>query len=233
MQAISLVGFKSSGKTSLALELCNELRHRGYKVAAVKYSDHSLDRQDADTAKLAGSCFVSAGITDTESSIIWSSPKSLPDLLPILQADVLIVEGGKSNVNLPRVILPRLAEEASQLVPELALASWQQDSELGLAVLDKVTELADLVLDRGFFLPGLNCGHCGREDCGQLAREIVAGQALPDDCSTSSSDLEIKVNGQPLAMNPFVQNIIQSTLQGMLSSLKGYTPGRVEITWEK
>ncbi|MFO8033026.1 MAG: molybdopterin-guanine dinucleotide biosynthesis protein MobB [Desulfohalobiaceae bacterium] len=232
MKAISLVGYKSSGKTSLALRLCSELRHRGCKVAGVKFSHHHLDRQETDTARLAESCFVCAGITEQESSVVWSSPKSLPDLLPILQADVLVVEGGKSLGNLPRLLLTREPAEATELGAQLALASWEQDSGLGLPVLNQVKVLADLVLEKGFFLPGLDCGHCGREDCSQLAQEIVSGQASPEDCNASSTDLEIRVNGHPLAMNPFVQNIIQSTLQGMLSSLKGYTPGRVEITWE-
>ncbi|MFP4212560.1 MAG: molybdopterin-guanine dinucleotide biosynthesis protein MobB [Desulfohalobiaceae bacterium] len=233
MIAISLVGYKASGKTTLALRLCSELRHREYKVAGVKFSHQGLDRQEADSAKLAEACFVSAAISQEESSIVWSQPKSLADLLPVLQADVLVIEGGKTLANLPRILLPREPAEAAELGSDLALAVWGQDPGLGLPVVSQVTELADLVLEKGFYLPGLDCGHCGREDCGQLAREIVSGQASPEDCNASSSDMQIRVNGQPLAMNPFVQNIIQSTLQGMLSSLKGYTPGRVEIIWEK
>ncbi|MFP4392498.1 MAG: molybdopterin-guanine dinucleotide biosynthesis protein MobB [Desulfohalobiaceae bacterium] len=232
MKAVSLVGYKNSGKTSLALRLCSELRQLGYKVAGVKFSHHRLDREDSDTAKIAQSCYVSAAISEEECSVLWSTPKSLPDLLPILQADVLVVEGGKTLGNLPRVLLPKESSEVNELGAELALAAWGHDFALGLPVLNQVKELAELVLEKGFFLPGLDCGHCGREDCSQLAREIVAGHALPEECNASSSELEIRVNGHPLAMNPFVQNIIQSTLQGMLSSLKGYTPGRVEIVWE-
>lgn len=227
------MGYKDSGKTGLAVQLCSELRNRGYKVAAVKFSHQPLDRQEADTSRLAGACFVSAGITPEETSIVWSQAKTLQDLLPVLQADILVVEGGKSLGNLPRLLLANNADQARQLGPELAIGSWGNDAGLGLPVLDSPVQLADLVLDQGFFLPGLDCGHCGRQDCAQLAREIVSGQAKVQDCDASTSDLQIKVNGQPVALNPFVQNIIKSTLQGMLSSLKGYTPGKLEIYWEQ
>ncbi len=233
MQAVALVGYKNSGKTGLAVKLCQELRSRGYKVAAIKYSHHQLDRQNTDSCRLAQACFVAAGLTDTETSLVWSEPKALPDLLPILQADVLIVEGGKDLQLLPRILLCTDREQAVQLRLELALGLWREDLDLGLPLINDVSHLADVILKHGFFLPGLDCGHCGFENCSQLAVEIVAGRAGIQDCKTSGPELQILVNGQPLALNPFVQNIVKSTLQGMLSSLKGYVPGRIEISWEQ
>mgnify|MGYP006294162439 FL=1 len=45
----------------------------------------------------------------------------------------------------------------------------------------------------------------------------------------STQGIELAVNGQTVPLNPFVRNLLQNTLRGMLSSLKGCGTGRVEI----
>jgi molybdopterin-guanine dinucleotide biosynthesis protein B len=101
-----------------------------------------------------------------------------------------------------------------------------------LPVYTEVEPLAELVLQQGFLLPGLDCSACGYATCGELARSIVSGGDSEGSCQAVPSDLEILVNGQPLALNPFVRQLISGTLTGMLSSLKGYAPGPVTIRME-
>jgi len=79
-------------------------------------------------------------------------------------------------------------------------------------------------------LPGLNCRKCGF-DCEGLARAVVAGRRRLGDCKELSNiGLSIKVGGKDIATGRFVSSIVDDTVRGMLSSLKGYEPGKeVEI----
>lgn len=232
MIAVALVGYKKSGKTTLAAQLARHLSESGYSVSAAKFSHHSLDKADSDTEQLARSCTAVAGLGEGESSLYWNAPKYLPDLLPLMRADVLLVEGGKHLGYLPRIVLPRSAPEIDELDQGLAVGTWGEIHSNRLPVLNDIPHLARLVLDRGFLLPGLDCSACGREDCAGLAREIVAGEASFEACEAVRRDLEIRVNGQPLPMNPFVRSIIAGAVEGMLSNLKGFAPGKLDIHME-
>jgi molybdopterin-guanine dinucleotide biosynthesis protein B len=233
MKAIALIGNKKSGKTSLALELCAYFQTQGLKVAAAKYSSHGFERQDTDTARLLEQAQAVVGISPRESQVIWPRKRFLLDLVPLLQADVLVVEGGRELSVMPRILLPRNGgQEDRPLDPELALAAWKRTPGGDLPVIDNVQDLGRLVLERGFLLPGLDCGSCGREDCGQLARDIVHKKASPDDCQALQGTMSVRVNGQPLGLNPFVESIISGGIKGMLAQLKGYAPGRIEISME-
>lgn len=234
MKAISLVGYKKTGKTSLLIELCKLFKERGISVAVAKMSHDNFDKGDSDTDKVAQYAEAVAGLTEEESMLIWPSKKYLPDLLPLMKAEVLLVEGGKNLEYLPRILLLKGPEEFTDLHKDLALAVWGDHGISSLPNLTNISSLADIILEKGFFLPGLDCGSCGREGCGQLAKEIVAGQARPDDCQALQSDFDIKLNGQSLAMNHFVRDIIAGSLQGMLANLKGYVPGStIDIHMEK
>jgi molybdopterin-guanine dinucleotide biosynthesis adapter protein len=229
-KALSIVGFKKSGKTALMLDLIRELKKRGVKVSAAKFSHHSFDRQDTDTEKIGGEVIDLAGLTDSETFFSWSGKKYLPDLVPLMSGDVLLVEGGKGLGWLPRVLTLKSPEEATMLDKGLALATMGDVRTDYLPHLDSAAGLADLLLDKGFILPGLDCGSCGYETCSGLAAKIVFGAAGPGDCLAKGDSLEIKVNGKTLGMNPFVERVICKSILGMLSELKGYSPGKVEIS---
>jgi molybdopterin-guanine dinucleotide biosynthesis protein B len=232
MRAVSIVGFKKSGKTTLAVALCRALSGQGVTVAAAKFSHHGFDKSDSDTSRLGKECSAVVGLSQEETCLIWPGKRYLPDIVPMLQAEVLVVEGGKNLNNLPRIILPGPDDTVEALRPELALACYGESGVQGMTCTQDVGSLAQLVLERGFYLPGLDCGACGREDCGQMARDIVAGQAGADDCVAMHSELKVTVNGSPLGLNPFVSSIVAGSIKGMLSQLKGYGPGTIEISLE-
>ncbi len=228
-KALSLIGFKNSGKTTLMLNLMQELKNRNIKVSAAKFSHHQFDRSDTDTAMISRQAVDLAGLTQSETMLCWSEKKYLPDLLPLMNGDVLLVEGGKNLGWLPRILMLSHPQEARQLGRELALATWGDVRTDHLPHLENIEELADLLMNRGFILPGLDCGSCGHETCAGLAAQIVAGQASPEDCQARKTSLEVKVNGKTLGMNPFVERIISKSILGMMSELKGYSPGKVEL----
>jgi len=79
-------------------------------------------------------------------------------------------------------------------------------------------------------LPNLDCGGCGHERCYDMACEIVAGSGSVDDCISLQPATEVKIDGQPMPMNPFISGIVRETILGMLSSLKGFKKGKIEIS---
>jgi molybdopterin-guanine dinucleotide biosynthesis protein B len=236
MKAIALVGTKKTGKTALGLSLVRELLDRGVRVAVAKHTRHHFDRPDTDTARYAELGAQVIGVCPQESFVRWPSERFLPDLLPLVEADLVVVEGGKDLGWLPRVILAQDAGKAAGLSPELALAAWTGSEDLvpvaGTPEVGSVALLADLALSRGFALPGLDCGACGREDCRGLAADIVAGRAAPGDCQATGQEIRVTVNGRELALNPFVAKFLEAGITAQLATLKGYVPGdlRIEIT---
>jgi molybdopterin-guanine dinucleotide biosynthesis protein B len=231
--AIALVGYKDTGKTSLAIELVREFKGQGLSVAAAKCTEHGLDAPKTDTWRLSQIADVVAGIGPKQTCLNWPRPYYLLDLLPLLQADVLIVEGCKTQKWLPRILLGTDQNPAdAALDPGLALGGWGSCLPQGLRRFDDVKDLAKTILDKGFILPGLDCGSCGRADCAELARQIIAQKATPAACQAKKSEMTLRVNGQDLGLNPFVREIIGGSIRGMLKQLKGFAPGQVEITLE-
>ncbi|WP_028575064.1 molybdopterin-guanine dinucleotide biosynthesis protein MobB [Desulfonatronovibrio hydrogenovorans] len=228
-KGVSIVGFKKSGKTTLMLELAREFKKRGSKLSAAKFSHHGFDRQNTDTDLLAGQAVDLAGLSEEQTIFFWQNRKYLPDLLPLMKGDLLLVEGGKKLGWLPRILVLKHPREAEELDYGLAMATWGDIKTAYLPHINRIEELADLIQEKGFILPGLDCGSCGHETCRDLGKRILAGQAGQEDCLAVNSECEIRVNGQIVGMNPFVERIFKKTLQAMLSELKGYSPGRVEI----
>lgn len=230
MKAIQIVGYKKSGKTSLAVDLAAVLKARGHVVSAAKFTHNpSLDKADTDTGRLAAHCRAVAAFTPSESAVFWSGPRFLHDVVPLLDAEVLVVEGGKELACMPRLLVLRDPAEADELGAGLALATFGPVTAPGLPHLGDVEAVADLVLSRGFLLPKLDCGACGEPDCAAMAARIVANEATPADCQAVRESFRVTVGGAPLAMNPFVERLLAAGIKAMLAQLKGFSPGRVEI----
>ncbi|WP_319467270.1 molybdopterin-guanine dinucleotide biosynthesis protein MobB [uncultured Pseudodesulfovibrio sp.] len=231
MKAISIVGPKNSGKTTLGLELAEYFKNKGLTVAAAKFSHHGFDWQDADTAKYAEHCDAVAGLGPDETFTHWTHKRFLPDLLPLLTADVLIVEGGKTLGYLPRILCLNgdLADGTDWLVPELALATHGEHQIEGIPAIATIEELAEIILEKGFFLPGMDCETCGRPNCKALAIDIIQGKTTPKACLAMHNSIELDINGAPVGMKPFVEDIISAAIREMVRTLKGYSPGKATI----
>ena len=161
MQAISIIGFSNSGKTTLISRLSECLEARGLKVAIAKHTHHELDKPDTDTALLMGPKRTIVGLSNTkdgkgEAMIHWGHPCFLRDLVPLLDADILLVEGGKTIGWLPRILclrttpelLTALPEGCKALRPELALATYGDNKLPGLPsfTAEDLDALVDLIL---------------------------------------------------------------------------------------
>lgn len=231
-RAMSFVGFHDSGKTTIVVRLAEYLRDMGHRVGIIKSSGHGFGYGDTDTGKLAATGCPTAGLGPDQTMVLLPRRVSVHSALTFLDADILLVEGGKGLTCLPRIILPKTAQDIELLDDGLSFGWWDADGSWECRPgkrFDQLAGLAELVLNKGFLLQGHDCKACGRTNCAALAREIVAGRAQPDDCRAQLNQLAVSINGMPLAMNSFVASIMTSTIRGMLSPLKGYTPGRIEI----
>jgi len=230
MRAIAVVGYKKSGKTTLALELAEALKKQGHSVTLVKHSHHGFDeKSETDTARFRQSADMVMGFSPGGSFVSWPRERSLAEMIPLATTDFLILEGGKTLGLMPRIIIANDEATAKDLDPELALAAYGDKALDEIMATRDVAGLARIVAKAGFLLPGLDCGGCGRENCRGLAVDIVAGEATVADCKAMNNSLRITVNGQPLPANPFVERMLRSGLLAMLSELKGFTPGPVDI----
>jgi molybdopterin-guanine dinucleotide biosynthesis protein B len=241
LRVIGIIGYKDSGKTTLARALAGELIRRGHEVAVIKHLSHHFDLPAKDTTILGEVVSRVGFISPQGSGVFWKKQLSLEDIIPYLEADILLVEGFKTEKTFPKIVcLREERDDADRDRPEdlfdglVLCAVGPADRVEGLDVpifgRDEVDRIADLVEQKAFKLPRLDCGGCGRERCYDLAREIVAGTASVGDCVSLQPATEVRIDGQPMPMNPFISNIVRGAILGMLSSLKGFKKGKIDIS---
>ncbi len=234
MRAVGIVGYKNSGKTTLARALAQELTRRGHRVAAVKHSSEGMDFSGKDTAKLSEFADQVGFISPQESGIFLRGARPLEEIISHLRADFVIIEGFKKERTFPKIVCLSGQPEDEKLFDGLAICAVGPVPEgckldIPLLSLDEIGEIADLVEEKAFKLPNLNCGGCGFESCYELAREIVKGTRSVGDCVSLRPTVEVKIDGKLMPMNPFISELVGSTVRGLLSPLKGFSKGRIEI----
>jgi molybdopterin-guanine dinucleotide biosynthesis protein B len=231
MKGVQILGFKKSGKTTLCEALLGRLADMGLAPCALKCTHNpGLDKEDTDTDRFLPYCRTVGAIAGKESALYWNDPRKISDMVAMLDGDALVMEGGREHGVAPRVLVLHDAAEAPKLSePGLVLGVFGPVRVPGLPHIETVEELAALVLEKGFVLPGLDCGGCGRESCGELVADILAGRATPGDCAAAKANMTVTVGGRPLSLNPFVARILVSGIQGLLTELKGFGPGPIDI----
>lgn len=234
MRAIGIVGYKNSGKTTLARALAQELVKRGRRVAAVKHSSEGIGFLGKDTARLGEFADQVGFISPQESAVFWKKPLSLENIIPYLEADILLIEGFKAEKTFPKIVCLRGESDDQDLFDGLAIcavgpAPEGHELDVPRLSLDEIGEIADLVEEKAFKLPNLDCGDCGFETCYEMAREIVEGNRSVKNCVSLRPSTEVRIDGEQMPMNPFISDIVRGTILGMLSPLKGFKKGKVEI----
>ncbi len=240
MKAIGVVGFKKSGKTTLALAIAKALKNKNYEVAVIKHSDKPVHHEQSDTDKFLKEIEKVALITPESTEIMFNTSRNLKKIIPLLSADFLVIEGFKSLEYFPKIICLREESEKELLSDGLELFSAGLDVSLKeKKVVDYlITDETDLntmveeVEKKSFLLPEENCGKCGYGDCYGLARAIVKGQETIEKCSVLQDFISIKINGKDVFINHFMSRLYQSLVYGMLIPLKDIDPldgAKIEI----
>ncbi len=249
MRALNIVGFKNTGKTALTLALAQTLEKRGLQVALVKQSHHELDKAHTDTGRFRtegynqehGKSRTVLALGQGETALFWGEQKKLPDLLHLIEADIILIEGAKSQDFLPRILCLGPQDDSAHLAPELqeplALATYSmvqrpQGGVDGKAHYTDLTPenleaLATLVSEHAFALPRLDCKSCGFPSCAHMARTMVEQALMPEsvtktkNCPILEGKVQLHINGRNIALNPFTARVMAGALQGMVHQLKG------------
>lgn len=239
LKAAGIIGYKNSGKTGLVMSLARELTGRGLTVSSVKHSSCSLDLPETDTSIHKKYARQAAAITATESAIFFQESMVLEDMLNYLEADLILIEGFKKERTFPKIVCLRPGDAPETLMDglEICVVGAPPDIQLdaGVPVLDAnkdISRIADLVMEKAFKLPNMDCEACGYKTCYELALQIVSGSKTIDACRSLNADVQIKIDGRVMPAKPFISDMVGNTITGMLSSLKGYRKGEIEIKIE-
>ena len=213
MKIASIVGKKNTGKTSLTVKVIEELTKRGYNVASIKHSHHSIemDKENTDTwkHKQAGANLV-VGVGSTT----FFNARKEHDLNRILYLlkhfddfDFVIIEGYKSY-NYPKIITsPELKDEYT--IKEVD--SFAIDAQ-------GITELADLIEERSHdIVDTLFANNCGYNNGETIAQEIRNGNLTVEDLDNVQAYLSI--DDKVVGLNRFVSDYLKQNMLGVISTL--------------
>lgn len=213
MKIVSIVGKKNTGKTSLTVKVIEELTKRGYNVASIKHSHHTMemDRENTDTwkHKNAGSNVV-VGIGSTTFFNVRKE-MDLNRLLFLIKhmdnVDFVVIEGFK-RYNYPKIATsPDVVDEYTIKQVD----SFTIDYE-GL------TELVDLIEERSHDIVNtLFANNCGYNDGEAIACDIRNGNITVDNLDGVHSYLSI--DGKVVGLNRFVSDYLKQSVLGVINTL--------------
>ena len=213
MKIVSIVGKKNTGKTSLTVKVIEELTKRGYKVASIKHSHHTMemDRENTDTwkHKQAGADVI-VGIGSTTFFNVRKE-MDLNRLLYLIKhlddVDFVVIEGFK-RYNYPKIITsPEVRDEYT--IKEVDSFTIDQKG---------LEELVDLIEQRGHdIVDTLFANNCGFNAGENIAKEIRDGNLSVDELDDIKSYLS--VDGHVVGLNRFVSDYLKQNVLGVINTL--------------
>ena len=213
MKVVAVVGKKNSGKTSLTIKIIKSLIKRGYKVATIKHSHHTMemDKENTDTwkHKQAGSQVV-VGIGSTtffnvRNIIELDRLLFLIDLIDDI--DFVVIEGFK-KYNYPKIATsPEVVDEYT--IKEVD--SFKITSE-------EIEDLIDTIEEKSYGITNtLYLNECGYNNGDAIAKEIIKGNINTEELD--SVDVSLSVDEKVVGVNEFVSDFMKQTIIGMLKTL--------------
>ena len=196
---ISVVGKSHTGKTTLLESLIAELKQRGYRVAIIKHSHHpnDLDTTNKDTWRFSQAGSVFSALNSLDNLAVYRriddffDPREIADNI-MWEYDLLLTEGFKGS-NYPKIEVHR-----RELGPELVT-----DPERLLAV------VTDAPLDVA--VPQFAHGEVAK------VADLIEGILLKN----RGDDIDLVVNGKPVALDPSFKEMLSRTLFAMIPSPNG------------
>ncbi len=164
MRIVAIVGPSGSGKTRLIVRLAPEFSRRGLRVGVVKRCGHGflldVEGKDSWQYRQAGAFGVVLTAPDEIAVLRAAGPDRDPRDDPrelarryLGDADIVLVEGGKSLSGLPKIEVRRADDAGSGLTPPgdlLALVTEAPPAGIGCPVFgpDEAPALAEFLLER-------------------------------------------------------------------------------------
>jgi molybdopterin-guanine dinucleotide biosynthesis protein B len=160
MKAIGIIGYSNSGKTTLIERLIPLFRARGLSVSAIKNAHHGfdMDRPGKDSYRYreagAGQVVIATALRWAMLSETPRAPATLAQLMAQLApCDLVIIEGFKSEGQVPRIEVRRGAQTERPIYPHddnvIAVASDQAiDASLPVLDLNAPAKIASFISER-------------------------------------------------------------------------------------
>jgi molybdopterin-guanine dinucleotide biosynthesis protein B len=244
-KTVAIVGYKNTGKTQVVEALVRELSDRGFRVGTLKHTveEAPLDTPGKDTWRHMEAGAVSTAILgETTTAFFHRESFKVKDALENLgNIDFLVLEGFKSLKTVSRIIVLENPSDID-LINGLELAFVpKQSTKLDLSTsvplvsLSQVEKLGDIVEKNAFpILQGHDCGKCGYKSCSLLGKALILGEADVSKCFHNlSGGVAVKVNGENMQLNNYVQNVFQNILLGLIKTLKlCKPPQKIEVSFE-
>jgi len=236
------------GKTYIASSVLAKLKLKGYIIAAIKHAAHDIDIKGKDSDK-----YIEAGADITIASshklgVIYYSKwiDSLDYILGFINTPIVIVEGFKGYENSDVVAIIDSIDEFKDLSKYVkgnliaiicsneSLIKASNETNVKIFNKDEIDEIASFIELRALKflenqLPQSNCGLCGFETCSAFAKAYAIGKAS---LCPVISDIRLVIDSKDIPLNPFVKNILRSTINGFINSLKGVPQQRKRISIE-
>ncbi|MEM4914277.1 MAG: molybdopterin-guanine dinucleotide biosynthesis protein MobB [Desulfurococcaceae archaeon] len=235
-----------AGKTTVASEVVRHLRSRGIVVGVVKHCSSGVVLEEKDSKVYLENGAVAVVASSPGLAVLYISDfiDLVENALALLKTPVVVVEGYKESSVGDAVLVVESNEEARELMksvknPVAIVSTGKNVSPVGNLPVFKpsdVVSLSNFIESRAVEqlverTGKLDCQACGYPSCRSLVVAYLKGKAQ---WCPVASDVLVRVNGAQVPLNPFVKNIIRSTVLGMLKALKG-VPSRagkvvIEIT---
>lgn len=198
---VSIVGKSGSGKTTLMVKVIAGLKRRGYKVGVIKHDAHGfeIDREGKDSWKHKKAGASTVALSSPEKFAVikdveaeWPPERIISTFLT--DVDVVVAEGFKKSP-FPKIEVVRKANSAKPVcAKDKRLIAFVSDADLRAKV------------------PVFGLNEHGKVTS-FIEKEIIKKHA-PQETS-------LVVDGQGVALKPFIENLIKDGVTGMIRSLKG------------
>jgi len=150
---VSLAGYSNSGKTTVMASLIQNIKQRGYRVAAVKHAHHGYTTDSPGTdswqyAQAGADQVVVAGPESLTIHEFFQDEKSLQDVLnKIDNVDIILVEGFKNQPG-RKIEIYRQGYSADRVSGDIMaiVSDVPLTGDLPVFSFDELEELADFII---------------------------------------------------------------------------------------
>ena len=216
--AISICGYKGSGKTWLILRILEHLKNQGYRIAVLKSShieEVLTDKQDSDTWKYREAGVEGVLLFQKSLFTLYLSPENT-DLLYILEGilwnfDLILCEGLKGFDLISKLWILKDPNELKEILPKLK-------NLLGIIVKEKneIEKLKDSYPWLEFFYI---------EDVEEIAK-FITNRIMEKD------EVKLLVNRKKIGLKPFIKEFLKVPFIDMVKLLKNVPQEIKEIEFK-
>lgn len=199
---LGVTGSSGSGKTTLIEKLIQQLSKRGYRVGTIKHHHGTLetDKEGKDTWRHKKAGAITTALTATDGMSINTQYEKEPELDEIVErffhdCDIVIVEGYRS-ASIPKLLV--LKENSSDNY-------------------DLISHALTIAVISDFPLENKDATRFSRDDASAICDFVEQRIIKPE----KSAKVMLVVDSACIPMKPFVREIVNAVLRGLIGTFKG------------